>query len=118
MRSRRLHAALDHLRGHNALIDDVTDWLSDVHAKLLAANDMPAPADVTALKAVICQQMVHTTPLSVEVLRIVVKLTALLVALSWPVSVYSTDGLLGIIVIILQYVDICYFSQIYDYFDF
>ena len=59
IRSRRLQAALDHLHGHNALIDDLTDWLSDVHAKLLAANDMPVPTDVTALKAVICQQMVH-----------------------------------------------------------
>jgi len=65
VRSRRLQAALDHLRGHSALIDDLTDWLSDVHAKLLAANDMPAPTDVTALKAVICQQMVRT-PVTVE----------------------------------------------------
>jgi len=61
MRSRRLQAALDHLRGHSAFIDDLTDWLSDVHSKLLAANDMPAPTDVTALKAVICQQTVHNT---------------------------------------------------------
>jgi len=59
VRSRRLQAALDHLRGHNVLIDELTDWLSNVHAKLLAANDMPAPTDMAAVKAVIRQHMVH-----------------------------------------------------------
>jgi len=58
VRSRRLQEALDHLHRHSAVIDELTDWLSDVHAKLLAANDMPAPTDVNVLKAVIRQHMV------------------------------------------------------------
>jgi len=59
VRSRRLRVALDHLRGHAALVEALTDWLTDVHTKLLAANDMPPPDDVTAVRAVIGQQKVN-----------------------------------------------------------
>jgi len=58
VRLRRLQAALDHLRGHITLVEDFIDWLSDVHSKLLAANDMPAPTDISAAKALIRQHQV------------------------------------------------------------
>jgi len=70
VRSRRLRAALDHLHGHNAIVEDLIDWLSDVHAKLLAANDMPAPSDRTVLKAVIRQHTVCALML-IDVARII-----------------------------------------------
>ena len=71
VRSRRLQAALDHLHGRNALVEDLTDWLADVHAKLLAANDMPAPSDVAVLKAMIRQHTVRVLML-VEIAKIVI----------------------------------------------
>jgi len=58
VRSRRLKTALDQLHGRVSLIEDFIDWLSDVHSKLLAANDMPSPSDVASAKAVIRQHKV------------------------------------------------------------
>ena len=58
-RSLRLQSALDQLRGHLSAIDDFIDWLSDVHAKLLAANDKPAPSDTADIQALIRQHKVH-----------------------------------------------------------
>jgi len=60
VRSRRLQSALYHLHGHLTAIDELIDWLSDVHAKLLAANDMLAPSDAATIQAVIRQHKVHT----------------------------------------------------------